>query len=99
MNPHESRNGFDQMSGAVLVVASESLQLFALAPRSGERVRERGPALLQRRSPLSAAFGRRPLPAFAGRGADLHRRGTITFVGIPQGTGRGVRLFIVALAC
>ena len=43
----------------------ELLRLFALARDSGERVRERGPLPLRRRAPL---------PAFAGRGADLSRR-------------------------
>jgi len=49
------------MSGAVLTAASESLQPFALAPRSGERVRERGPTSFAAPTPLPAAgvVGRR----------------------------------------
>ena len=41
-------------------------QLFAIAPRSRERLRVRGPFSSRRRCPHPAAFGRRPLPLSRG---------------------------------
>src|SRR5437764_11721468 len=52
-------------------ITGDMLRPFALAPRSGERVRVRGPRFVAAPSPHPPAFGRRPLPAFAGRGEDL----------------------------
>src|SRR5689334_15000416 len=46
------------------------LRLFVLAPRSGERIKVRGSAA-RAKAPHPPACGRRPLPARAGRGADV----------------------------
>jgi hypothetical protein len=42
-NPHENSGEIDQMRALGSIASTGSTQLFALAPRSGERVRVRGP--------------------------------------------------------